>query len=109
TGARPATTLSQRFQEIERSADIDARVRHRVGDAFADVDLRREMNDDIEGCFRNQSRGFGRANVELVKARTRVEILSATGREVIEDMYVVVAREKYLRDVRTNETSAPGD
>ena len=69
-------TLAKRFDEIERAADIDARVGRRIGDALAHVDLRREMHDHIEWRLCHEARRLGGANVHLVEPRARIDVLA---------------------------------
>src|SRR5690348_960506 len=49
TRALASPALPEGFDQVQRAADVDARVLHRIGDALPDIDLRREMHDHIDG------------------------------------------------------------
>ena len=77
-------------------------------DGRADVRLGREVEADVR--LRRVERGVRvAADVALVQHGAGRDVLALPGREVVEHVHLVAAREQGLDDVRADEASAPCD
>lgn len=77
---------------MQRPDDVDARVVIRTLDRHAHVRLRSEMERHLRANLVEDAIGV-RAYVPLVHARARGNVLPLAGREVVEHVHVVPARE----------------
>jgi len=107
SGATPAR--AHRLDEVERAADVDLDVEARVSDALPDIDLRREVADEVEVTIANERRGRGAADVGVDEARARRDLRAFATRQVVEDGDGPPRGEEGLGDVRPNEPGTAGD
>ena len=61
------------------------------------------------GRISSKSRVERLADVVLVQRRRRVQVLAAAGREVVDDVHLVPARDERVDDVRADEARSSGD
>ena len=105
--ARPG--CAGRLEDVHRADDVDLGVEHRPLDRGADVGLGGEMQDDVRPQLGSERLDGGIADVELVELGAGGEVLARAGREVVDDVHLVPAREQRVDDVRADEARSACD
>jgi hypothetical protein len=100
---------AHRLDEVQRAEDVDARVEYGVVDAAADVDLGREMRDNVEPILAHQARRLRRDDVQFAELGTPGKVLPLPGGEVVDDDDRMPRREEAVGDVRADEARAARD
>ena len=95
-------------EDADRADDVDVGVEVGPVDRDADVGLRREVEAELGPHLVGErvERLADVADVELGCVR---DVLAAPGREIVEDVHLVAAREKRVGDVGADEPRAPCD
>src|SRR5262249_50801720 len=91
------------------AADVDRGVERRVRDRLADVDLRREVKDDLRPGLAGQlEHRLAFADVGLDQPRARgqrlLEVLAAAGGEVVADRHLLAAPDQRGAQARPHES-----
>ena len=89
--------------------DVDRRIVHRVGDALPHVHLGREMGQHVRLHRREHLGGLRVPDVELVERGVRRNVLSLSGREVVDDVNRPAVLQEALGEVRADEPCSAGD
>ncbi len=102
--ARPARGLEQ----ADRAQDVGARIEERVGDRAAHVHLRGVQVQDLRPLDADQRGGARVLDVELVEARSGIQVVAAAGGEVVDDDHLVARGHAGVHHVRADEARAAG-
>ena len=97
------------LEDVHRADDVDLGVEDRPLDRRTDVGLRGEMEDDVRPELRAERLDRGIADVELVELGAGGEVLARAGREVVDNVHLVPAREQRVDDMGADEPRAACD
>ena len=101
--------VDHRLKQSQRRHDVQFRVRGRIGDGDAHVDLRRVMIDEIEAASA-QFVDRGRiAQIGDDQLCLLVHVLQLAAAQVIDDDHLVTARDVSVDDVRSDESGTARD
>ena len=102
--ARPGGT--RRLEDAHSPDDVDLGIEGGPLDRGADIGLGREVEDDVRPKLRAQRLDGGIPDVELMEHSAGGEVVSRTGREVVDYVHLIPAREQGVDDMRTDEACA---
>ena len=100
---------ASRLEDVHRADDVDLGVEDGPLDRGADVGLGGEMQDDVRPKLGSERLDGRIADVELVELGAGGEVVARAGREVVDDVHLVPAREQRIDDVGADEAGAACD
>jgi hypothetical protein len=97
------------IEHVDRAADVHLRVKHRVLDCSANIDLCCQVKDAINAAGHCRSYGLLVAHITHLQYCLLAQIRSIPRTQVIKHCGCATLRDKSINNVRAYETSATRD